>query len=213
MKKSQHDAFDELSEREIWKLFQSGSDSAFNYLYQTYFDKLYNYGRQFTKDHAMVEDALQELFIELKRRSKHLAETDRILPYLYSAFRRKVIRYRDRASKLKEFDQERSFSISLGQEDKIIEDETRLENAKRLRLAMDGLPEKYREIIFLFYFENLSYSEIQEIQGFQNIKSARNLLYKALKSLKGAFGPLILLLLGTSFQLLNPPFLEELKKS
>ncbi len=174
----------ELSDFEIWNLFRSGSDSAFNYIYQQYFDKLYNYGCQFTQDQSLVEDTLQDLFIELKLRCRHLSQTDKILPYLYSAFRRKMIRFRTKLSRFKGLDSVDSFPIIAGADESIINDEEERENHLRLQKAMNELPENYREIIYLFYYENLSYEEIREIQGFANIKSARNLLYKAVNSLR-----------------------------
>lgn len=173
-----------LSDFEIWNLFRSGSDSAFNFIYQKYFDKLYNYGCQFTKDQSLVEDTLQDLFLELRRRCEHLSQTDKILPYLYSSFRRKMIRIRGRGNRFKKLDAEEAFLIIAGVEEDIIRDEEITEKQLRLQRALNGLPENYREIIFLFYYENLSYEEIQEIQGFENKKSARNLLYKALKTLR-----------------------------
>lgn len=184
----------ELSDVEIWNLFRSGSDSAFNYIYQQYFEKLYNYGCQFTQDHPLVEDALQDLFIELKRRCGHLSSTDKILPYLYSAFRRKIIRFRDKLSRFKEFDSTDSFLIIPGADELIIKDEEEREHHLKLQKALNELPENYREIIYLFYYENLSYEEIREIQGFSNIKSARNLLYKAISVLKSRISLFFLLL-------------------
>lgn len=174
----------ELSDFEIWNLFRSGSDSAFNYIYQQYFDKLYNYGCQFTQDQTLVEDTLQDLFIELKLRCAHLSPTDKILPYLYSAFRRKIIRFRTKLSKYKELDSTDSFLTIAGIDESIISDEEEREKHLKLQKALNELPENYREIIYLFYYENLSYDEIREIQGFINIKSARNLLYKAINALK-----------------------------
>lgn len=174
----------ELSDVEIWNLFRSGSDSAFDYIYQKYFDKLYNYGCQFTQNQSLVEDTLQDLFIELKLRCEHLSQTDKILPYLYSAFRRKIIRFRAKQSRFKEIDSEDLFSIIAGADEFIINDEEERENHLRLQKALNELPENYREIIYLFYYENLSYEEIQAIQGFTNIKSARNLLYKAVNTLR-----------------------------
>lgn len=174
----------ELSDVEIWNLFRSGSDSAFDYIYQKYFDKLYNYGCQFTQNQSLVEDTLQDLFIELKLRCEHLSQTDKILPYLYSAFRRKIIRFRAKQSRFKEIDSEDLFSIIAGADEFIINDEEERENHLRLQKALNELPENYREIIYLFYYENLSYEEIQAIQGFTNIKSARNLLYKAVSTLR-----------------------------
>lgn len=173
----------ELSDVEIWNLFRSGSDSAFHYIYQKYFDKLYNYGCQFTQDQSLVEDTLQDLFIELKLRCGHLSQTDKILPYLYSAFRRKIIRFRAKLSRFKEIDSEDSFPVIAGADEFIINDEEEKENHLRLQKALNKLPENYREIIYLFYYENLSYEEIRAIQGFMNIKSARNLLYKAVNTL------------------------------
>lgn len=184
----------ELSDFEIWNLFRSGSDSAFNYIYQQYFGKLYNYGCQFTQDQSLVEDTIQDLFIELKLRCAHLSTTDKILPYLYSAFRRKMIRFRAKLSKFRAFDSADSFPIVASVDESIISDEEERENRLRLQNALNELPENYREIIYLFYYENLSYEEIRAIQGFTNIKSARNLLYKAVNSLRKRITLLWLLL-------------------
>lgn len=192
MKKNRSDE-QELSDFEIWNLFRSGSDSAFNYIYRQYFDKLYNYGCQFTQDHLLVEDALQDLFIELKRRCGHLSSTDKILPYLYSAFRRKIIRFRGKLSKFKELDPADSFLIIPGADEYIIKEEEEKEQHLKLQKALNALPENYREIIYLFYYENFSYEEIREIQGFSNIKSARNLLYKAISTLKSRIALFFLL--------------------
>jgi RNA polymerase sigma-70 factor (ECF subfamily) len=183
-----------LSDEEIWKLFKSGNNLAFEYIYQEYFDKLFNYGCQFTRDRTLVEDALQELFLDLKRRSKYLSETDNILPYLYTAFRRKVIRFRDRSNKFKEFDAEHSFKIESSIEAEIIEDEMQEEYYQKLNLALEKLSERHREMIYLFYYENFSYQEIKEIQGFEDVKSARNLLYKAINALKAVIKYLPLLI-------------------
>lgn len=194
MKKSQGNEQDR-SDLELWNRFRSGSEPAFEFIYQQYFDKLYNYGCQFTQDHALVEDVLQELFLELKRRCDNLSETDNILPYLYRAFRRKLIRYRNKQSRFKAFDQQRSFSVVANVEEFIVEKEAEAEKQLRLKKGIESLSERHREIIFLFYYENLSYEEIRQIQGFDNIKSARNLLYKALQSLRKKISPLSIFLL------------------
>ncbi len=183
-----------LQDSEIWDLFRDGSEVAFDHIYQVYFDRLYNYGCQFTPDHSLVEDAIQELFIELRRRSAHLSKTDKILPYLYSSFRRKIIRLRDKSLKNVEFDYSKNFNFSLSIEDVIVSRELEEEDLKKLRAGLEKLPEKYKEVIYHFYFENLSYNEIQEILGFDNIKSVRNLLYKSIKALRKLIVVIILIL-------------------
>jgi|AntRauTorckE5430_2_1112549.scaffolds.fasta_scaffold19301_2 RNA polymerase sigma-70 factor (ECF subfamily) len=198
------------SDTEVWNLFRSGNESAFEFIYQQYFDKLYNYGCQFTQDHPLVEDVLQELFIELKRRCSHLSETDNIQPYLYSAFRRKLIRSRNKLSRFKAQDRQQSFSIVSSVEEAIINKESEAEAKMKLDKGIKGLSERHREIIFLFFYENLSYEEIQQIQGFDNVKSARNLLYKALQSLRKKLSSLSILLLLCPSILKIYSFLKEM---
>ncbi|MFT7231845.1 MAG: RNA polymerase sigma factor (sigma-70 family) [Cyclobacteriaceae bacterium] len=201
MNKVNKESYNDLSDAELWDQFRGASDSAFDFIYQKFYDRLYNYGHQFTPDQALVEDAIQELFIDLRRRSGHLSATDKILPYLYNAFRRKIIRLRDKERKNQEFDTSKSFAITLSIEDEIITNDLEREDLQKLQSAMKGLSPKYREVIYHFYYENLSYSEIQEVLGFDNIKSVRNLLYKALKSLRR--GMILFLLIIRFFSIQN----------
>lgn len=178
----------ELPDNEIWNRFRIGDEAAFEYLYTIYFDKLYNYGFQFTRNKELVEDSVQELFIELSRRRSFLSPVNNILPYLYSAYRRKIIRLRDKESKnvtLADQKTLHNFFMILSIEDEIVHKQIETEKLLRLRRGIEELPEKYREIIFYYFYENLSYEQIQEILGFENIKSVRNLLYKAIAMLKG----------------------------
>jgi len=182
--KIDHESMNERTDVELWDLFREGDDAAFDFIYQKYFDRLYNYGRQFTSHTSIVEDAIQELFIELRRRSSFLSSTDKILPYLYNAFRRKIIRLRDKELKNQDFDINKSFEITVSVEDEIITNDLEQEDLQKLQVAIRELSPKYREIIYHFYYENLSYTEIQQVLGFDNVKSVRNLIYKALKSLR-----------------------------
>lgn len=176
--------YEELSDSEIWDQFCLGVESAFEYIYTSNFDRLYNYGCQFTTNTSLVEDAIQELFIDLGRRSAHLSPTNKILPYLYTAFRRKIIRLRDKESRNQEFEENKSFEITLSVEDKIIKEDIEKEDLQKLRSAVASLTLRHREIIYYFYYENLGYAEIQQILGFEDIKSVRNLLYSILKTLR-----------------------------
>lgn len=188
-----------ISDFELWEMFKEGSELAFEKIYATYFDRLFNYGCQFTSNRVIVEDALQELFLELHRRKNKLSSTTVILPYLYKAFRRKIIRLRDKENRFDTIDSSvTSFQIELSVEDEMVDAETKEEQRKALKRALNDISEKHREMIFLFYYENMTYEEIQEIQGFENIKSARNLLYKAISALKDAIKIPVSIFIGFS---------------
>jgi RNA polymerase sigma-70 factor (ECF subfamily) len=49
--------------------------------------------------------------------------------------------------------------------------------------ALERLSSRQKEIIYLKYYQNLSYEEVSEIMNI-NYQVARNLLYQAIKSLK-----------------------------
>jgi RNA polymerase sigma factor (sigma-70 family) len=190
--------YEKLTDSEVWSQFCLGVESAFEYIYKTNFDRLYNYGCQFTADRSLVEDAIHELFIDLRRRRDHLSPTTKILPYLYSAFRRKIIRLRDKERRNQDFKENKCFEITLSVEDKIIRKDIEKEDLQKLQSAVACLTPRQREVIYYFYYENLGYAEIQEILGFEDIKSVRNLLYTILKSLRKKITNTLLLVIWLS---------------
>jgi RNA polymerase sigma factor (sigma-70 family) len=193
-----------ISDGELWELFRSGNEIAFEIIYKNYFDTLFNYGLKFVRDETLVEDVIQDLFIDLRRRCSHLSPTQAILPYLYSAFRRKMIRARDKVSRYQALEENGlSFQLDFSFEDQLIDEEGQREKKKSLEKALNQLSEKHREIIFLYYYENMSYEEIKEIQGFDHVKSARNLLYKAIQSLRVVFKMVTILVLFHLIELIE----------
>ena len=56
-----------------------------------------------------------------------------------------------------------------------------------LKKSFEKLPNNQRKALYLFYYEDYSYKEVAEFMGMTNIKSARNLMYKAINNLKKSF--------------------------
>src|SRR5690606_25688256 len=53
-----------------------------------------------------------------------------------------------------------------------------------LEKACNTLPERQREAIILYFFEELSYAEIAEVMNIGKISSTRALVYRAIDSLR-----------------------------
>jgi len=177
----------ETNDSRIWDEFRSGNESSFIYIYQNYFDKLYNYGLRITKDEDLVKDAIQDLFIELRKKRSHLGKTDSIKFYLFKCLKRKIIKEEGKwYSKLETIDHSHYFHLDFSHEQFIIDRQIDEEKQLRLNRAIEKLSPRKKEIIYYFYHEGLSYLQIQELMGLDNIKSARNLLYKAIDVLKEA---------------------------
>ncbi len=75
------------SDIDIWKAFKRGDEDAFLLIYNTYFIRLCAYGYKFSLDTHLVEDCVQDVFIEIIKRRKKLSDTDNIQFYLMRSVR------------------------------------------------------------------------------------------------------------------------------
>ena len=172
-------------EAAIWEAFKSGNESAFIYIYQTYFDALFTYGCQFTCNEEIVKDAIQDLFIELRKNRGRLGKTDSIKFYLYKSLKRAVIKACGQwYNRCEEINSEKTFGFSFSHEQILIERQLDEEKTEKLNKAIQSLPPRKREVIYYFYYEGLSYQQIQELMEMSHVRSARNLLYKAVDFLR-----------------------------
>ncbi|WP_020531881.1 RNA polymerase sigma factor [Flexithrix dorotheae] len=180
----------ELAEKEIWAAFRNGNEGAFNYIYRTYFQVLFQYGQQFTPDQELVKDLLQDFFIDLRKNRERLGETESIKFYLFKSLRRKIFRFLNRKKFMiftSDLNPYEGFKIDLSPEIILLNSQLNQERKKVLENHLNKLSKRQREAIYYYFFQELSYQEVAEIMGLSNIKSARNLIYKSLEELKKQF--------------------------
>lgn len=187
-----------LSDDRIWDKFRAGDEEVFIFIYNEYANLLFKYGSQFTSDHELVKDCLQDFFIYLREKRSGLGRVESIKFYLLKAYRRRIIDYLKKESKSKkklDSIMEDWFPIELSHEIKFIDDQTRLGHLKSLEKGLLDLNEREREAIYIYYFQGLNYDQISEFFGFTHVSSARRLVYRALGKLKESFGFMVLSLL------------------
>lgn len=173
-------------DKEIWNAFQHEHEGAFTYIYDFHFATLYNYGCQVTRDTGVVEDLLQDFFVELRLGRKKTSNVVFIKAYLLKSFRRKIIRHLKK-KKILVFNEdfpEGNFKISFHHGMQFIENQFHQEQQKYIEQMLNKLTRREREAIYYFYRENLDYKSIAEVMELSSAKSARNLIYKALSTLK-----------------------------
>lgn len=172
-------------EAAVWEAFKNGNESAFIYIYETYFDSLFVYGCQFTRNGDIVKDAIQDLFIEIRKNRGRLGKTDSIKFYLYKSLKRAVIKACGQwYNRCEGIDNNTAFGFVFSHEQILIERQLDEEKTKKLNKAIQSLSPRKREIIYYFYYEGLSYQQIQELMEMSHVRSARNLLYKAVDFLR-----------------------------
>lgn len=173
------------NDRDIWSRFKSGDDESLTLVYSENFKKLYLFGMKITTNQTIVEDSIQDLFSDLVRNRKKLGDTNNIHFYLLKSFKRKLVRQlqKENRYRLKNKDEDFEFNITYSVEHFIIQNETADLKFQSLQLAIAKLKPRQKEAIYLRFTEELEYNEIAEMME-MSIESCRNLLFRAIKSLR-----------------------------
>jgi RNA polymerase sigma factor (sigma-70 family) len=174
-----------LTDLEIWSSFKKGDEKALSFIYASNAEKLYRYGLKFTSESSLVEDSIQDLFLELIRNRKNLGETDNILYYLLKSFRRKLLR---KLRMTTQFEHNKcievnNFDIVWSVEHDIIKGEDLKHKRRMLLKALNDLTPRQREAIYLRFSRELNYITIAGIMEI-SVEACRNIISKAIKSLK-----------------------------
>ncbi len=174
-----------MSDRILWDAMKSGRKSALETIYSREVDYLYNYALRLTRNSDLIQDSIQDLFIELWNKRSSIGSTDAIRPYLITSLRRKIIASLKKESKSsQEVIDDLDFRTDEAIESEIIREETKDEQQQALSSAMNQLSSRQREAIYHKYYNNHSYEEICEIMDI-NYQSVRNLISQGIKKMKG----------------------------
>jgi RNA polymerase sigma factor (sigma-70 family) len=182
------DATQRERDKAIWAAFKSGNKNAFTVIFNTHVKALYAYGEKITHDKALVQDCIQDLFIDLWRKRETLGETDFIRFYLFKSIRRSIIRKLSGNSKFIQASAMQGdfvFDIELSHEHKLIRDQLSEDQFKSLSAALNKLSSRQREAIYLKFYQKLSSQEIADTLQI-DINSLYNLISKAIEALRQA---------------------------
>ncbi|TKG97285.1 sigma-70 family RNA polymerase sigma factor [Puteibacter caeruleilacunae] len=187
------------SDIELWKKMLQGDQDAFAKIYSHFVRNLYVYGLKFTSKQDVVEDCIHDLFTDLLNKSKSIKNTDQIEYYLIKAFRNNLLRQLKREQKYMVGESvEYEFDVHFPVEEEIIEQEEVNRKKQMLAKELNLLSGRQKEAIYLRYTKGMEYDEIAEIMDME-VESCRNIIYRAIKSLRNRLtdqSALLLLLAG-----------------
>lgn len=157
-------------------------DKDYESLYKTYFKKFFIYGRKFTADAQLVEDAIQEVFLDIWNKRQKAVEIQSPNSYYFSSFRFilfKKIKHGSQTFQLLQQEGEPEFSV----EQKIIAGETTNEQFVKLNESLKTLTSRQKEAIFLRFYEGLPYEEVAAILNI-TVKATYKIMARSLAVLK-----------------------------
>lgn len=166
----------------LWASMRSGDESAFEELYRRYFQVLFGYGKRVTQDENLVNDTIQDLFVDLWRTRHSLSQAQSVRFYLFSSLRRKI----HRSIKQDHLNSEDLDAVSeeflptqISPEASFSNSEELFIQTEQLNSWLSQLPPRQNEALVLRYYHNLEYAEIAAILHIKE-QTARNLVQKAL---------------------------------
>ena len=181
----------------LWNSFKQGNWDAYTRLYNDYYSLLNNYGYKFTRNSNLIEDAIHDLFVRLWTTRSNLGNPDSVKNYLYKSLRNTLLRKIKTEEKYAGIGTEEypsGFEVSYNDKAGLALEEK--EFRQKVKAIINTLPPRQKEIIYLRFYEELSYDEIADIMSI-TVSSAYKLLYKALENLQQTLGspPLLSVLL------------------
>lgn len=176
--------------KEYWRLtwlqFKDGDKEAFAIFYNLHIDRLYQYGLKVSNDEDTIKDAIQEVFLDLYlKRAGNQTTPENLKYYLLLALKRNLIK---KLKTKRRFDggelSEGKFSDpDFSPEYLMIEMEQKEETRHKVVEALNQLPDRQKEIIYLRFNEAMDYPSIANLLGI-TIESVRKQVYRALKTVR-----------------------------
>ena len=163
---------------------------AFGEMYELYYSRILNYIYRRVMDIETAEDLTSKTFFNVLHALPNYSHRSSFRAWLYSIAINEMKMYW-RSSK-NQREHERDFQIKNEIEHVYFispEIEAEEENAEKMKLfvslqkSLDSLPEKYRAVLTLRYFENLKYDEIAQILG-KRVGTVKSLVHRGLKRLR-----------------------------
>jgi len=175
-----------------WQQLIAGDLDTFAFIYEHYVDVLYNYGYHFVEDSDLVQDAIQDLFIDILHKHKNLSETSSVKYYLFRSLRRRLHIMVESNGKFDNiYENDNAFiDENKSPETAIIEHETENSQLIALQKYISQLPPRQAEAIRLRFYDDFTLEEVASIMQ-MNEQSVRNLIHRSIKTLRQFFGPLL----------------------
>lgn len=179
----------EVDDLALWNLLVKGDRKALEILYQKYYSLLLNYGLKCNPDKELIEDCIQDLFINLYQNTSINTTDITVRSYLLRALRNNLICKLNSRKEENSLD-DSSFHIPTNEdlfEQLFPKNDHDLQLGRQLLDAISQLPPNQKSILYLRYVKELSYKEIADVMDI-NVQSSMNLANRALTKLRTLIG-------------------------
>lgn len=170
-----------ITDQDIWKKLRAGDRQALAQLFERYYDDCYQYAIRLQQPTAVVQDHLQDVFLHLWHKRKRLPQVISVKAYLLRSLRNQIIDGIRQAQRHQQVEMPEMHVFSA--EVDWIKREQVQQKTEALIEALQQLSPVQREVIFLRFYQQLSYQEISDTLDIE-YQSVRNAVHRAIKRLR-----------------------------
>lgn len=168
-------------------LFQKiieGDTAAYSILYKEYYKRLFNYGFKFTQNKDLIEDSVQEVFMDLWQKNQKLKDIEYPQAYVFTAFRFTLFKKIKKEIKPLPGDMTGTDDdVYFSQEHVIISRESNVEEQRKIENAINTLTPRQHEAIYLRFFENMSYEDVARTLKI-SVKATYKIMARSLSAMR-----------------------------
>ncbi|EHO42577.1 RNA polymerase, sigma-24 subunit, ECF subfamily [Caldithrix abyssi DSM 13497] len=174
------------TDQELWNAFRQGNPEALAEIFTMNYAALYNFAFTICHNDELSKDSIQELFTYLWEKRDKLAEVKSIRLYLFTSLQRLLIKELKKSKSKEEKNkiyQDEFPDHAFSAQDLCIFEEINEHLKQKLKSALDEIPQRMREALYLKTYNNFSYKEISQIMNISS-QVARNYVSEALHRLR-----------------------------
>jgi len=170
-------------DRSVIQALRKGEEQAYALVIDELHVPVYRFLLRLSRDSGIAEDLTQETFIALWQGVGSFKGRSRFKTWVFGIAHRQFLRHKDKRTveTVELVDSDLSDPSDLSE---LVEES---QERARLRRAVYGLPDPYREVVCLAHFDGLSYRESAEVLGIPigTVKSRMNSAFKLLREKLG----------------------------
>lgn len=180
----------EDSDEDLWgHLLQSDKDALYQ-LYTRFYQPLLSFGLKYNADADFVKDAINQLFLYLWEKRDGLQAARNVRNYLYTSLRRQLAReVLQRNYVSTDLLDDAGQPLVPSREESWIAEQEVAERSLLMATAINKLPARQRQLLFMKYYEMLSYEEMADQTGL-TVRSIYNKVHEAIVRLRQDLDPL-----------------------
>ena len=163
----------------LYRQYLSGDDAGLEVLMKKFGDPLTLYIDGYLHDVHEAEELMLDVFAYLFTKKPKIRDGG-FKAYLFKAARHMALRHKSKRKPLFSLD-----ALADEPDGRLLAEEViRTEERNRiLHFCMDEMNPDYREVLYLTYFEDMSYAQAAEVTG-KTVKQIANMVYRGKESLR-----------------------------